>query len=386
MRIKGINQSKRDNILLVANYDSDVGYAWQFIEDLWIEISQTFDEKGRKCILIYPAIKNISDKIAVSSIEVKQYDFSNKFYAGQVELRELIRGNDIRSIYLTDRALVDLRYLQLRLLGVRNIVLHDHTPGERSESSLIKRILKKTIHKAGIFSCTHYVGVSEFVYNRFIKSGCVPAIKCSYVYNGIRPIVFEKQYENYVREVFDIQGNEIVVITTGRATYYKGIDFIIRCAAKIIHENKCKDIKFIHCGDGPDLDEFKAMAKDLHVGDHVIFAGRRNDVERLLQSSDIAVQASKGEAFSLSILEYMSAGLATVVPNNCANGEVIRDGYNGILYEPGDREGFINAIIDLANDQSMKKYLGENASKTILEKFNQEIMKKEFRNLIEKIL
>jgi len=383
MRTK--NQNK-DNILLVANYSSDVGYAWQFIEDLWIEISQTFDAKGRKCILVYPAIRSISDKIAASSIEVKQYHFSNKFYVGQAELSRLIRENDIRSIYLTDRPLVGLRYLQLRLLGIDNIVLHDHTPGERSAPPLIKRILKKTIQKAEIFSCTHYVGVSEFVYNRFIKSGCVPAGRCSYVCNGIKPIVVEKKYENYVREIFDIPKNEIVVITTGRATYYKGVDFIIRCAAKIIHENKCKDIRFIHCGDGPDLAALKAMAREMNVEDKFIFGGRRSDVARLLKSSDIGVQASKGEAFSLSILEYMSAGLATIVPNHCANGEAIRNGYNGMLYEPGDSEGFINAIIDLANNQSMRKHLGENASKTILKKFNQEIMKKEFRNLIEKIL
>ena len=386
MQTHGINQNKKDNILLVANYGSDVGYAWNFIEELWIAISQTFDEKGRKCILIYPAISTVSDKIAASSIEVRQYDFSDKSHAGQVKLKELIRENHIRSIYLTDRALADLRYLQLRLLGVKNIVLHDHTPGERSEPPFIKRIAKKILHKADIFSCTHYVGVSEFVCNRFMESGCVPADKCSYVCNGIRPIVCDKQYERYTREVFDIPENEIVVITTGRATYYKGVDFIIRCAAEIIHEYNYKNIRFIHCGDGPDLDALRMMARKLNVEDHVIFAGRRNDVERLLQSSDIAVQASKGEAFSLSILEYMSAGLATVVPDHCANGEAIKNGYNGILYEPGDSQGFINTIIGLADDQPRRKYLGENASATILEKFNQEMMKKEFKKLIEKIL
>jgi len=336
--------------------------------------------------LVYPAIHGVSDRIAGSSIEVRQYDFSDKAHASQVELLKLIKENNTRSIYLTDKALIDVRYLQLRLMGVRNIVLHDHTPGERSAPPLIKRIAKKAIHKAGIFSCTHYIGVSKFVYNRFVTSGCVPADKCSYVCNGIRPIVREKQYANYVREVFHIPENETIVITTGRATYYKGLDFIIRCAAEIIHEHNHKNIRFIHCGDGPDLNALGALARDLNVEDHVIFAGRRNDIEQLLQSSDIAVQASKGEAFSLSILEYMSAGLATVVPDHCANGEAIRNGYNGILYEPGDSQGFVNAIIGLADDRPMRKYLGENASKTILEKFDQEIMKKEFRNLIEKVL
>lgn len=379
-------RNKKGNVLLVANYASDVGYAWKFIEDLWIEISRTVSENGRECVLIYPVIGAMTPRIAASSIKVEQYDFSDKSWSGQTALRHLISRNNIKSVYLTDKSLFSLRYLQLRLLGVENIVLHDHSPGERSAPHFLKRIVKKAIHRMGIFSCTHYVGVSEFVYNRFIKNGGVPSVKCSYVYNGIRPIVRDKQYDDYARKIFDIPKDETIVITTGRATYYKGIDFIIRGMAKIINENNCKRIRFIHCGDGPDLGDFKTMAKELNIEKHVIFSGKRNDIGQLLQSSDIAVHASKGEAFSLSILEYMSAGLATVVPDHCANSEAIRNGYNGILYNPGNSDAFINAVMKLSSDQPLRKYLGENASKTILQKFNQERMRGELRNLIRSIL
>jgi len=379
-------RNKTGNVLLVANYASDVGYAWKFIEDLWIQISRTVSENGRVCILIYPVIEAITHRIAASPIKVEQLDFSDKSWAGQIALRHLIRRNNVRSVYLTDKSLLSLRYLQLRLLGVENIVLHDHSPGERSAPPLFKRIIKKAMHRLGMFSCTHYVGVSKFVYDRFTKNGCVPPAKCSYVYNGIDPITIEKKYAQYAREVFGIPENEIIVITTGRATYYKGIDFIIYCMAKIIHEKKYKNMRFIHCGDGPDLAEFKEMAKGLSIEDHVIFGGRRNDVGQLLQSSDIAVHASMGEAFSLSILEYMSAGLATVVPDHCANGEAIRSGYDGILYHPGNSEDFIDSILKLAIDQSLRTYLGENARRTVSEKFNRERMERDFRNLVQLIL
>ena len=41
-------------ILLVANWDADVGYAWWLIETFWLKISESFSE-NYKCYLAYPS-------------------------------------------------------------------------------------------------------------------------------------------------------------------------------------------------------------------------------------------------------------------------------------------------------------------------------------------
>ncbi|RJP23595.1 MAG: glycosyltransferase [Deltaproteobacteria bacterium] len=358
------------NILLVANYESGVGFAWWLMENFWVEIARYFSGKGRKVFLMYPIITSIPKNILSAPVTILNHDFSDRSFIGKRGLKNIIAVNGIKSIYLTDRPYWDVYYLLLRKWGVENIVLHDHTPGERPKSPAYKRMIKKFIYMLGVLSCDLYIGVSRFVYERFIATGCLPHRKCRYVLNGIVPIDLDQRYRFYAHDEFNIPRDARIIISTGRATKYKGIDFILKCADKIINGLNEKKVFFLHCGAGPDLMMFRKMACDYGIENNFIFAGMRDDIPKLLQSCDIGIQASLGEAFSLSILEYMSAGLAAVVPDNCGNGEAITTGLNGMLYKPGDLEEATNILNNLIHDEDKIKYLGSNATISVREKFN----------------
>lgn len=365
-----LRMQAKGNILFVANYESDVGYAWWLMENYWVEISKFFYKRNRLCFLIYPKITKLPKNILDSPIHVLEHDFSDRSKHGRERLRRIISDNNISSIYLTDRKYYDIFYLLLRLWGVKVIINHDHSPGERTPVPVYKNIFKKLIHSFEIFSCDYYIGVSKFVYNRFINCGCIPSSKCFYVLNGIVPIEINDQFRFYAHEKFNIPKDAIILVTTGRATFYKGIDFLIRCANLLINESKEDNLYFIHCGDGPDLITFKQMVKDYNLNNRFIFAGRRSDVPEILQSCDIGIQASKGEAFSLSILEYMSAGLATMVPDHCGNSEAINHGVNGLLYKPEDVQSLMGHLKNIIRDRDLRSKIGSSAGQTVREKFS----------------
>lgn len=96
-----------------------------------------------------------------------------------------------------------------------------------------------------------------------------------------------------------------------------------------------------------------------------------NSIEELaglLNSHKIFVNTSLISPVPTSLMEAMACGCAVISTNTCAIPEIIKDGYNGILCD--DITQLRNAIISLLENPQLGKKLGENARKTIVEKYN----------------
>lgn len=362
--------SPNGNILLVANWDSGVGYAWWLMENFWTTIAAHFSHSGISCHLVYPTISRIPDSIAASGIEVTEHDFRNRSPGSLRRLRRLIRTNNIRYIYLTDSPHYSWYYLLLRMWGIRKIVVHDHRPGERTLPSAWRMTLKCMIQKLPLLSADHFIAVSDFVYRRFIDIICIPREKCSCAPNGIVPLEPAGFDHHYAQDVFGIPYNRIIVVNTGRATYYKGIDFIIECASELINNQQLDQLHFLYCGDGPDLEDFKSLVREHNLEGSFTFAGARSDIRKILPSCHIGFHAAIGEVgYSLSILEYMSAGLATIVPDRPSTAQAITSMETGILYQPADIRSATTAIRH-ALDEENRKNLGTNAALRVRKEYN----------------
>ena len=89
----------------------------------------------------------------------------------------------------------------------------------------------------------------------------------------------------------------------------------MRAAAELRNRMMCR---FVLAGDGPSLEDVKALAKDLGVEDIVSFPGTLDteEIQRLLVGADLFVQASLWEGMPAAVLEAMAAGVA-VVGNRC---------------------------------------------------------------------
>jgi len=368
------------NILIVANYPSDVGYAWWLMENFWVAIGEQFGAAGKHTILMYPQLGMVPDNIRNSGIRVIEGSFMGSGISGLCSLVKTIREHRVKYIYLTDRPYFSFIYMILRLCGVKKIVNHDHMPGERNNIIFYKKMIKKLIHDFGIFSCDFYFAVSEFVKDRLVNIACVPEDKCVSIHNGIK--IFDNQKTDYANRMFDIPEGSTIIVSTGRAVFYKGIDTLIDVAGELVRHKNREDVYFLYVGDGPDIDTFKSMVAEKGLSSRFIFAGYRKDVSRILPSCDIGIQVSHGEAFSLSLIEYLCAGLVTLAPGHCGNGEAIDDGRNGLLFTPGDVAEIVEKIeFVLDNEEEARRLAGE-ARKTAVEKFSLEACNEKFIALL----
>ncbi len=358
------------NILLVANWESNVGYAWWLMENFWAAIQHHFSPYGIHSHLVYPRITTIPAHIKDTEITTHELDFSDHGINGITRLYKLIKRHDIRYIYLSDASTYSWFYLLLRLFGIRKIIVHDHTPGDRTEARGMNRWLKSLVQRIPCYTADHFIAVTDFVYQRFLKVNCIPESKCSVAANGIQPFDLSATDENYAHRLFNIPSNATIVVNTGRASFYKGIDFLIRCAEKLVNEQHNTDLYFIFCGDGPDIDAFENLSRELKLEKNFIFAGKRSDIRQILPSCDIGFHASQGEVgYSLSILEYMSAGLVTIVPDRPSTALATRHDYNGLVYKARDISSACEAI-KRSLDPALRYRLKNNAIESVKKKFN----------------
>lgn len=364
-----MDNKKGGNILLVANYPSDTSYAWWLMENYWAAIGNYFNLFGITSYLIFPELRSVSDILKDSQVTLIEHDFDDSSASNCSKLSQLIKSNNISYIYLTDKPYYDIKYLWLRLLGIKRIILHDHTPGERTRPNFPVFLIKKAFFSMPLITCDMYIGVSRFIYNRLVRTTGIPARKCTYVLNGIQPIEDKAKDIMNLREEFQLPPESILVISAGRAVIYKGIDFIIECANLLVNDMHIENVYFYHCGDGPDMAEFRQLVHKYHLENRFYFLGHRTDIRRLLPSCDIAFHAAKGEAFSLSILEYLSAGLAAIVPDSCGNMEVVIDNKTGLLYEPGNIDSAIQCLREAISNPDLRVRLGNEGREAIKEKF-----------------
>lgn len=110
------------------------------------------------------------------------------------------------------------------------------------------------------------------------------------------------------------------------------------------------------------------------IRDRIHLLGFRNDIRSLLSSYSIGVLPSiVPEACSLTLLENMAYGLATVSSDNGSEPEFINNGDNGLLVRAGDMEALATALRSLISDPSLRQRLGKQARQDFQDKHNYDL-------------
>lgn len=152
------------------------------------------------------------------------------------------------------------------------------------------------------------------------------------------------------------------LIAVGRLSKEKGFDDLLKLFKKISF--KYSDWKLNIVGDGMEKNNLLDLAKELKLGDKVIFHGYQNKeyINELLQDSSIYVMTSYTESFGLVLIEAMSYGIPCISYTSAQGAnEIISDGIDGYLIENRNEDEMIDKISTLISDEKLRKKLGKNA-------------------------
>jgi glycosyltransferase involved in cell wall biosynthesis len=160
--------------------------------------------------------------------------------------------------------------------------------------------------------------------------------------------------------------------TVARLHAAKGHKHALAAMLKCVQEGI--DIRYTIAGDGPQRKKIQSHAEELGIADRVSLTGSlgERDVLDLLSAADIFILPSTGigEAWPVSVMEAMGAGLPVISSIIGATPEMIRSGDDGILVNQGDEAGIANAISMLATDVKTRIQIGQAARSTALRRFD----------------
>jgi glycosyltransferase involved in cell wall biosynthesis len=108
---------------------------------------------------------------------------------------------------------------------------------------------------------------------------------------------------------------------------------------------KIPGIKLLLVGDGYLMESVKNLSGKLDAADKVIFAGARNDLYNIYPLINIFVFPSLWEGLSLTLLEALASGCCIVASSIPSNLELIRNEYDGLLFDLKDKESLIEMIV-----------------------------------------
>lgn len=172
--------------------------------------------------------------------------------------------------------------------------------------------------------------------------------------------------------------NDIVTfLYLGLISQHKGIFDLIDV---VIHQHNIfkGKARILIAGNG-ETEKLKKLIGDNHISDVVNYVGWVSGIEKskLLNASDVYLQPTYAEGQPISILEALSYGKPILSTPVGGIPDIVKDGYNGVLFMPGDNVALAHSIIKFLEmpHQSIQK-MGENSLSLVASHMPNEVIKK----------
>ncbi len=206
--------------------------------------------------------------------------------------------------------------------------------------------------------------VTEDLRIRYLGSG--EGTNSFSIHNGIDPV----GHEEFPRPL-DLAEGVFNFAAVGRVSAVKNLETALH-AMKIFDPETRAVLNII--GTGPSLEELKALADELQLGDRVRFLGFKANIYDYLAHIDALLMPSLHEGLPYTILETMSLGTPIIASSVGGLAEILEEGTTARLVSSGDTQGWAKAMMDLVKDPESAQILGKNGLEKQAESFSLESM------------
>lgn len=151
------------------------------------------------------------------------------------------------------------------------------------------------------------------------------------------------------------------VLFLGRLKRYKGVDVLLRAAARLREQGA--PVHVLIGGKGDDLDRLRALATSLDLEEQVEFLGFVSEEQKvdLFRRAWIHALPSAKEGWGIAVIEAAACGTPSVASDVPGLRESVRHGETGLLVPHGVSDALADAIRGLCDDPSMREAMGRAA-------------------------
>lgn len=239
--------------------------------------------------------------------------------------------------------------LAAKLAGVPLILHSIHgfgfTPAHRPITQRLLVALERMVARI----TTGFISVSEANRRQGVELGIFAEDRCAVIRSGIDRELFQKTEVDRPakRRELDLDpGRPVIGMIAPFKPQKAPLDFV-RMAA-LVHGAR-PDAQFLLIGDGELRGAIEAEIAQGGLSRVVHLAGWRRDIPKVMRCLDVLVLTSRWEGLPRVYLEGLASGVPVVGTKVDGATEVIQEGVNGYLVEPGDVRGLAERVLSLLN-------------------------------------
>jgi glycosyltransferase involved in cell wall biosynthesis len=181
--------------------------------------------------------------------------------------------------------------------------------------------------------------------------------------------------------------NVPTVVAAARIFELKDIITMIKSCAEV--KKSIPNIQYLIYGDYDAVPEYtnecKTLIEKLNLQENFILAGFHPEPEKLFCEGDISILTSISEGFPYTVIESMSCGIPVVATDVGGVSEAL-DSSCGFICKPKDHIEIGSRVVELLQNEDLRKKMGENARKKVVENFTIDKFIKGYEYVYDKMM
>lgn len=300
--------------------------------------------------------------------------------ASLLRLATYIRRHRIQILHSTDRPRDAIACVALAALTAAKALIHAHVDCGDWRSRGVRWALARA---------DAIVGVSNHTARTFVEAG-YRSDRVHAILNAIEPSHWDPSLDPAPgRTSLGVPDGAPLIVSAGRIFRGKGQFELLGALALV--KRKYPNVRLAVVGSdypaGSGTTEIlKEHARELGIGENVVFTGQRSDVPSLLAACDVFSLPSFEEPFGLVFAEAMAMKRPVVALSNGGTPEVVEHGKCGLLCPPCDIHSLADNLLRLLADPALRTQFGEYGRSRVMKHFTPQRLASDFSTLYARML
>jgi glycosyltransferase involved in cell wall biosynthesis len=210
--------------------------------------------------------------------------------------------------------------------------------------------------------------------------------RCRVISNGIPTDYYARpqasRWEWRAREGFG--ENDVLFVCVARFAAQKNHTLLLKAFAQGPASDPMAHLVLV--GEGVLREQLEEQTHQLGLARQVHFLGVRTDIPDLLGAMDVFALSSDYEGNPLSVMEAMAAGLPIVATAVGGVPNLLENGREGFIVQPGNVQDLSNAISCILQNRELRQSLGRAAAQRARENFDVSAMVQAYEEMYENLL
>ena len=212
------------------------------------------------------------------------------------------------------------------------------------------------------------IAISEEI-GRVKRAEGLPPAKLRCVHSAVDPTPYLARPErDWLCSEFGLPPDGPILAVVAQLIERKGHRYLLQALPRLVA--RFPKLSALFFGKGALEQELRQLAARTGIAERVHVAGFRSDLPRILPCLDLLVHPALAEGLGVSLLQAASAGVPIVAFRAGGVPEVVQDGVNGLLVEPGDVDGLVQAIEALLGDPARASAMGRAGRSLVQREFS----------------